>query len=100
METRASGRTRGLMFVVVLFLLKPTAGGFAGSPSVTETYLSAGSKDLDQTTHLSTSSKSAISKGTARFGYSSTSEISDLHPSSSEGDSHTGKSQRHDCSTL
>lgn len=100
MEARASGRTRGLMFVVVLSLLNPTAGGFPGSPLVTETYLSTDTEDLEQSTDFPTSSRAVIREGTARFGLPSTSEISDLHPSFSETESHTGKSQEHDCSTV
>lgn len=97
MEARALGRTGGLMFLVVLFLMKTTAGGFANSSLVTETYLSADTEDSDQSTDLQTSSRAVISEGTARFGYSSTSEISHLHPRFSKRESHTGKSQRHDC---
>ncbi|XP_053483266.1 protein HEG [Ictalurus furcatus] len=92
MEARASGRTRGLMLVVVLSLLKPTAGGFAGSPLVTETYLSTDTEDSEQSSEFPTSSRAVISEGTARFGYSSTSKISD-HPSFSERESHTATDQ-------
>lgn len=99
MEARASGRTRGLMLVVVLSLVKQTAGGFAGSSSVTETYLSTGAEDSQQSTDFPTSSGAAIGERTASFGYSSTSETSDLHPSFSERESNTGKDQRHDRST-
>lgn len=99
MEARASGRTRGLVLVVVLSLLKLTAGGFAGSPLVTETYLSTDTEDSEQSSEFPTSSGAVISEGTARFGYSSTSKISD-HPSFSERESHTGKTQLRDCSTV
>lgn len=94
MGARASGRTRGLMLVVVLSLLQQTAGGFVGSPLVTKTYLSTGTEDSEQSTDFPSSSREVISDGTLRSGYSSTSEISAIHPSSSERKSHTGK--RHD----
>ncbi|GAA6085998.1 protein HEG [Tachysurus ichikawai] len=93
MEARALGRTGGLMFLVVLFLMKTTAGGFANSSLVTETYLSADTEDSDQSTDLQTSSRAVISEGTARFGYSSTSEISHLHPRFSKRESHTATDQ-------
>ncbi|KAF4087173.1 hypothetical protein AMELA_G00092150 [Ameiurus melas] len=93
MEARASGRTRGLMLVVVLSLVKPTAGGFVVSPSVTETYLSTDTEDSEQSSEFPTSSRAVISEGTARFGFLSTSKISDLHPSFSERESHTATDQ-------
>lgn len=99
MEARALGRTRGLVFLVVLSLLKQTAGGFTGSPLVTESYLSTDTEDSEQSTDIPTSSRSVSSQGKASTGYSSTSKTSDLHPSFSERQSHTGKNQRHDCST-
>ncbi|KAB5577253.1 hypothetical protein PHYPO_G00207790 [Pangasianodon hypophthalmus] len=93
MEARASGRTRGLMLVVVLSLFKPTAGAFAGSASVTETSLSTDTEDAEQASDFTTSSRAVTSERTARFGYSSTSEISDLHPSFTERESHTAIDQ-------
>lgn len=94
MGARASGRTRGLMLVVVLSLLKQTTGGFAGSPLVTKTYLSTGTEDSEQSTDFPSSTREVISDGTVSSGYFSTSEISDLHPSSSQRKSDTGKNDR------
>lgn len=99
MVARALGHTRGVMFVVVWFLFKQTAGVFPGSPLMTETYLSTGTVDSEKSADIPTASGAVSSEGTASLGYI-TSKISELHPSFSENESHTGKNHQHGCPTM